>query len=89
MYFSLQLQVVSSEELREIKNDPTMSEEAKAQYISKQEDFVMRSQNVNKHAGLFVEFFKARVELFIEHVLKKCFGVVDYYIRYEYQVFCF
>ena len=40
---------------------------------------------VNKHAGLFVEYFKARVELLIEKVLKKQWGVVDYYVRYEYQ----
>ena len=78
-------QVVSAAEYAEIQQDNTLTAEQKAQFISKQQDFVMRSKMLNKHAGLFVEFFKARVELLMEHVLKKVWGVVDYYIRYEYQ----
>lgn len=62
-----------------------MSNEDKKQFISKQQDYVMRSNMINKHSGLFVEFFKARVELLIKQVLTKMWGVVDYFIRYEYQ----
>ena len=79
------LQVVSASEYIQIQEDQTMSNEDKKQFISKQQDYVMRSNMINKHSGLFVEFFKARVELLIKQVLTKMWGVVDYFIRYEYQ----
>ena len=77
--------MVPNEEYKRIQADPTISEEEKSKYISKQQDFILRSRVVNENAGLFVEYFTNRVEMFIEHVLKPLWGVTDHWIRYEYQ----
>ena len=54
-------------------------------YITKSQDFLLRSQNVNKHARLFVKYFVARVKLLIEHVLKPILGIEEHFVRFEYQ----
>lgn len=77
--------MVPNEEYKRIQADPKMTEKEKSKFISKQQDFILRSQVVNENAGLFVEYFTKRVENFIEHVLKPLWGVIDYWVRYEYQ----
>merc|ERR1712079_541681 len=54
-------------------------------YLTKHQDFMLRSKNVDKHAGIVVTYFCSKVENFIEKVLKITLGVTDYLIRYEFQ----
>lgn len=53
----------------------------KEQYITKSEDYLLRSKAVNDNAGLVVDYFCDRVENFIDDVLRETIGVTDYVIR--------
>ena len=69
-----------------IVNKPTdIPEGQEDKYITKSNDFLLRSQNVNKYARLFVKYFVARIKLLIKHVLTPILGIEDYFVRFEYQ----
>jgi hypothetical protein len=44
----------------------------------------LRSKYVKKYSGLVCEYFEKRTMDFVENVLKKNYGISDYYIRYEF-----
>ncbi len=60
--------------------------EERSNYITKSQDFLLRSRIINQYAHLAVNYFAQRVENYIENVMKKSIGVEDYIIRYEFQV---
>ena len=54
-------------------------------YITKAEDYRLRTKAINDNAQLVTNFFVARMEDLIERVLKPYFGVREHIIRYEFQ----
>ena len=55
------------------------------EYITKSQDFLLRSTMVNKHAALFMDLFITRVEMFITELLRPILGVDEFYIRYDIE----
>ena len=55
------------------------------QFITRKQDYLLRSAAVNRNAMTVVEYFAKRVETFIEDVLKPYFGLSHYFVRYEFQ----
>jgi hypothetical protein len=60
-------------------------DEPRDAYITKQEDYRLRSQAVNRNAAIVVDYFIERVESLVKHVLRPVLGIKEYIIRYEWQ----
>jgi hypothetical protein len=54
-------------------------------YITKQEDYRLRSEAVNSNAAIVVDYFIERVEALLKHVLVPVFGIKEKIVRYEWQ----
>jgi hypothetical protein len=50
-------------------------------FITKADDYKLRTKAVNDNAKLVTEFFMARIDAFHEKVLKPFFGVKEYVVR--------
>ena len=54
-------------------------------YITKAEDFKLRSEAIGKNGHIATFFFNMKLNLLLDMVLKDCLGVIDYIIRCEFQ----
>ena len=54
-------------------------------YITKAQDFLERSQAVNRNSMYVVQHFIKRVELMLEEIFKPLFSCNDYTCRFEFQ----
>ena len=55
------------------------------QYITKAEDFKLRSEAIGKNGHIATFFFNMKLNLLLDMVLKDCLGVIDYIIRCKFQ----
>lgn len=55
------------------------------QFITRKQDYLLRSAAVNRNAMTAVEFFAQRVETMIKDVLTPYWGLTHYFVRYEFQ----
>ena len=54
-------------------------------YITEAEDYKLRQDAVAKNADICNFYFRNQLDLLFENVLVPCYGVTDYFIRYEFQ----
>ena len=54
-------------------------------YITKAQDHYQRNRLIVEHMHEYTTFFIKKTHLFIDRVLKQCFGVTEYHLRWEFQ----
>lgn len=60
-----------------------------SEYITKAEDYRLRTRAVNNNAKLVTDFFTKRVELFVKEVMEPYLGVREHIIRYVNKIWLF
>ena len=70
-----------------VNSKAEIPEGRESEFITKSQDYLLRSKAINQYPKLVTDFFTKRIEIFIEDVLKPFFGVNEYLIRYVELMF--
>ena len=63
----------------------SIPEEERHNFITKQQDYLLRSRNAEKYAAITTDYFIERLEGLFKDVLEKVYGLKDTIIRFEFQ----